>query len=332
MTEQEAILKAQEIYKKDMLFIILSKSSANLVVGVSIPFVGMVDDKKILFVFDGYEKAKDFVKAHKMELQNDIYPVAQIDKNSKGTSLKAIIDIALSLGIEHMEYNSMSDDVLGVHLAWFLQANDLKHDSVSIMVSAGQFKDMQEGKNISMNFNPMKILNIKDPYEIDDTRKKELLNLVFDAGETVGDYRDSFDNLSLIECLLLLDCVTTKFIPRAMNENKPEHVQYFNAVEAILQEVVLDKVVVEKKLFTAIDPETNYYLVKDQSVYVFITDKYEKAGKYKYEEIKSGIEGIRTLIRETYAERLIITDGPRYLGIIPTEKVEELLFKYWPYA
>jgi len=104
-----------------------------------------------------------------------------------------------------------------------------------------------------------------------------------------------------------------------------QDVQYFELVEPILQEVVWNKVIIEKHLFTAIDPETDYYLVKNQSVYVFITDKYEKVGKYKYQEIDSGIEGIKKLLRETHAEQIVITDGPRYLGIIPRERVIELL-------
>ncbi len=67
-----------------------------------------------------------------------------------------------------------------------------------------------------MSFNPMKIIGFKDSFEISKDREKEILKLVFDAGETVGDYKNTYNKLALIECLLLLDYVTTKFIPTAM--------------------------------------------------------------------------------------------------------------------
>lgn len=325
MTEQEAILKAKEIYNKDELFIILSKVNADLAFGISIPFIGLVDNKKILFIFDEYEKAKHFAKAHHMELQKEVYPIAKIEKNAVGTSLKAIIDIALCLGICHMEYNSMATDVFGVNLAWFLKVNSLKHESASVIVPTEMINEIKEGKGINMRFNPMKILKFNDPYEITETRKNEILRLVFDAGDTVGDYRNTYNKLSLIECLLLLDNITTRFIPQAKMENQIDHLQYFMEVEPILQEVVWNKTINEKELFTAIDPETNDTLIRKQSVYIFITDKYEKNGKFKYKKIESGTEGIKKLLRDTDAEQIVVTDGPRYLGIIPRDKVIELL-------
>ena len=51
MTEQEALIKAKDIYRKEELFIILSKTRADLALGMSIPFVGQLDDKKIIFIF-----------------------------------------------------------------------------------------------------------------------------------------------------------------------------------------------------------------------------------------------------------------------------------------
>lgn len=325
MTEQEALIKAKDIYRKEELFIILSKTRADLALGMSIPFVGQLDDKKIIFIFDEYKKAQNFVIANHMIIEDDIYPIARITNSLKGINLKSIMDIAISLGIYHMEYNSMTGDVFGVAIPWFMQANSLEHESVSMIISEEKFKEIQAGKGIDMSFNPMKIIGFKDSFEISKDREKEILKLVFDAGETVGDYKNTYNKLALIECLLLLDYVTTKFIPTAMHDNKMQDVEYFKTVEPILQEVVWNKVIKEKNLFTAIDPATNYTLIRNESVYVFITDKYEKNGKYKYEKIESGVEGIKTLLRETNAERLVITDGPRYLGIIPREKALELL-------
>jgi len=130
--------------------------------------------KKIIFVFDEYDKAKIFAKAHHMVLHEDIYPIAKIDNKSVASSLKNIIDIALSHGINHMEYNSMAEDVFGFHLAWLLQANSLKHETVLIEGTTEKLEEVNEEKNITINFYPMKILNLYNPYEIDGVRKKFL--------------------------------------------------------------------------------------------------------------------------------------------------------------
>ena len=84
------------------------------------------------------------------------------------------MDIAISLGIYHMEYNSMTEDVFGVAIPWFMQANSLEHESVSMIISEEKFKEIQAGKGIDMSFNPMKIIGFKDSFEISKDREKAL--------------------------------------------------------------------------------------------------------------------------------------------------------------
>ena len=324
MTEQEAIAKAKEIYDKSVLYTILSEKKANMIKGESTPFIGMVDNKPIIYFFDTYDKAKGFIDEQKFECLGGNYPIAEVDKDNNPVGFNNIINMAISLGIYHMDYNPSNEDAFGCQLNWFLTVNGLEYQQVSMFLSQEKAEAVINNNGINLDFNPMRIVNFKDNYEIPDEKKNQYLRLIFDGGDTVGDYFAKYRSLALIDCLLLLDYVTTKFIPSAMRENKTQDVQYFKQVEPILQQVVWEKVVDAKQLYSAIDRETGHLVVKNDAIYIFITNQYKYMGPYDYTEV-DGVEGIKALLRGNKVKNVIVTDGPRYIGIIPFEKVLQLI-------
>ncbi|MBQ6464532.1 MAG: hypothetical protein IJJ59_14490 [Pseudobutyrivibrio sp.] len=320
MNEHEAIVRAKEIINQKEIYVILSAKQANLIHGISIPFIGVTDEgKKVLYLFNTYDKAKKFVEKQKNVI-GDVYPIAKLDNNKNGYSLVDTLKIAKSLGITGFDYNIMESDVFGADIAWFLKVNGISDGELTILLSK---EEMNNPKDIGIRFNPLKIVNYTDEYKIEDVRKEELLKLIFNAGDTVGDYKKSYLALTTIENLFLLDTVTTKYIPSAIQENKKQDMSYFRQVELILQEVVWGKLRKEQALYTAIDPETQKPLIKNGCLYVFITDKYENMGHYKYEKLESRNDILR-MIEEVGGEKVIVTDGPRYLGIIPVETINKI--------
>lgn len=319
MTEQEARAICKEIYEKKVLYIILSEKQAQMLGGVSIPFIGQPDGKTIIYIFDEYESAKHFVdELHFEKLENN-YPIAEINKESEVYSLSSIISIAMALGVESMDYNALTNDAFGVNLRWFCDVNNVNPQKISMMLTSEQMEKIQSnGDGIKVAFSPMKIINFIDPYDIDAAVKEKDLRFIFDAGETIGDYKNTYSSLSMIECLLLLDHVTTKYIPAAKAQNRIADVEYFKQVEPILQEVVMNKLVDEANLFTAVD-SNNKVIVNNNSVYVLITDLYKYSGHHIYQKLE-GVASIKKLIRENNPQRIIVTDGPRYMGIIPVDK------------
>jgi hypothetical protein len=91
-------------------------------------------------------------------------------------------------------------------------------------------------------------------------------------------------------------------------------------VEPILQEVVWKKLNDEVDLFTAINPDTGAIFENNNCIYVFITDLYERMGTLGYKKIE-GRSDIKNLMEKVGANNLIVTDGPRYIGILPFEQI-----------
>ena len=324
MKEQEAIIKVNEIISKQDLYIILSKSQANMITGESVPFIGCLEDKKIIYVYDSLERAITFSEKTNVGDVNAKYYVAKIDGILPGTKLEDIVKNAIHIGATHMEYNALSDDVFGVELSWFLEKINADSRSTSFVISKNTAEEILKDGNIQVQFSPMKMIGYTDPYEIDEPRKEQILKLIFDAGETVGDYKNTYQALSMMECLLLLDYVTTKFIPSAKAQKRIQDLEYFEMVEPILQEVVWKKLNDEVDLFTAINPDTGAIFENNNCIYVFITDLYERMGTLGYKKIE-GRSDIKNLMEKVGANKLIVTDGPRYIGILPFEQIINFL-------
>lgn len=325
MTEKEAINKAIDISNIKGKYIILSREQADMLHGISVPFIGALPGgEKIIYIYDSYEKAKHFFEKHGDKNIEENYPIAQIEDGVVGKNLFDILKIAKNMGATGLDFNITEEDAFGADISWFLDVNNEKNDSIAILMTKNEFDKIADKKDIVVRFNPMKIYNFFDPYNIDDERKQKLLRLVFDAGETLGDYKNTYLQLELIECLLLLDYVTTKFIPSAAQQNKTQDVEYFKSVELILQEVVWKKTKNLKHLYTAIETDGKT-MIKKNCMYVFITNMYEKMGHYKYKKIENYDDVIK-MAEGIQVDKIIVTDGPRYLGIIPIGNLKKFIF------
>lgn len=325
MTEKEAINKTIEISNIKDKYIILSWEKADMLNGMSVPFIGALPEgERIIYIYDSYDKAKTFFKKYGDKNIVENYPIGKIEEGVAGISFFDILKIAKNMGATGLDFNITEEDAFGADISWFLDVNNQKDSSIAILMTKNEFDKIGDKNDIVIRFNPMKIYNFYDPYNIDDEKKQKLLRLVFDAGETIGDYKNTYSNLDMIECLMLLDYVATKFIPSAAQQKKVQDVEYFKSVELILQEVVWKKIKNEKHLYTAIEADGKI-MIKNNCMYVFITSMYEKMGHYRYKRIENHGDIIK-MAEDSRADKIIVTDGPRYLGIIPTDNLKKFIF------
>lgn len=70
ISEKEAITRAQKIMKLDYIYILLSTRNANMLKGISVPFICQLEDnRKGLLMFSKEDYAKEYIEKY----QHDIY-------------------------------------------------------------------------------------------------------------------------------------------------------------------------------------------------------------------------------------------------------------------
>lgn len=321
MTENEAKKIVQDIYAKEALFVMLSVARANMMSGKSVPYIGKKESGETsLFVFTSYERAKSCMDECGYEVLDGVYTIGRIEKTDKYRNLHAMFSIALAMGVAHVEFDMGSEDSFGCSIRWFLQANDLKQDAVSVLLSEEEMKKVMGNEmGIPARMNPVDIYEFSNPYKVSEERASAIIHHIFTAeeGATYGEFYDTFyEKETLHENCFVANYLNTKLIPMAMQKEKPEDVEGFRKVNSVIQLAVWNRLF-EQGVFTLTDRETGELYVNDNSIYVLYTDLFKYMGKFNYSKLNSRNDLLQ-LIKEHEAERLVVTDGP--YGMIVIEK------------
>ena len=160
MDERDFKLIANKLYKDDDVYILLSTKSANMFTGESTPYIGLMNDgRKILLVFTTYENARQYVDSHGYEVLDGVYPIAQIDRWSKFSSLYEICNTALQMGVELMDVDPGTEQAVGFNIAWFMKVNYLRPKEASVVLTKSEIENFNG--NVPLRLNMMPILGFE---------------------------------------------------------------------------------------------------------------------------------------------------------------------------
>lgn len=322
MTENEARFIAQRLFNTEELYIMLSVTNADMMNGYSVPYVGLLENgSKMLFVFTSYERAKAYIDDTGYEVLDGIYPIAKINHEDEYRNLYSICNIAAAMGIESIDFDLGCNDAFGCKIMWLLEVNDKKTQEVSIIVSQEEAqKLMEEGNQVPLRMNPMKIEEFVNPFVITEEQTERLFKHLFSQTTSLDDIKFNFENnQTLIENCFLADRINTRLIPQALNDEKESEANYFSVVSKMLETVVWESLF-ENKVYTMADKETGNIIVKNSAIYVVYTDRFKYMGPFEYVEIESK-DILEKLIKDNNIEQLVVTDGPNYMCVLNRDNI-----------
>lgn len=318
ITEKEAIARAKNIMHLDNIYILLSTRNADMMKGISIPFICRLEDgRKGLLMFSREDYAKEYIAKHQLEVLDGVYPIGIVNKTDKVNGLQTIIRTANVMKVDFLDFNpGFNDNSLGCSISWFMEINKLSGE-MSMLVSRDELEKMaaENDGNIPLRFHPIKINDFDNKYILDGDSSRAILQNVF-KGDSFETYYELFSEESLFECCHTMDYIYTQMIPIAEKENKPGDVTYFKAIIEILEAVIKNKLSKETRLFTLVDGNTDEIVVKNHMIYILYTDRYKYMGQYKYVPI----ETIPELLEQTGVHKALVTDGPHGMALINFEK------------
>ena len=306
MEEKDLKLLANQLYKDNDVYILLSTRSANMFTGESMPYVGLMNDgRKILLVFTTYENARQYVDSHGYEVLDGVYPIALIDRWDKYRNLYEICNIALQLGVELMEVDPGSNQAVGFEIAWFMKANFLSPKEASIVLTKEELA--QPTSQIKLRMNMMPILDFKDPYIISEERKKEIISHIY----AENPYMAITENETLHENCFLMDVLNTEIMTKEKAEGNPNMEQFYR-INVWIMQIIWDKLA-NSNLFVAVESDTKEVHIKDESLYVIYTDFYKYMAPYEYRRVNDRAELVQIII-STGVKKIVVTSGPHKIA------------------
>lgn len=318
ITQEEALMRIKYFAERETLYFIISFKQANMHQSYSVPYIAQAEDgKKGLICFTKEAYARAFIEAHHFEILDGVYPIGVSHKEDRGCNLKSILNIARAMAIDFIDCNVGAEDhTLGCDLRYFLEQAQML-DEVSILLSEKEMERIEkgEGGNVLLRFNPMPILNYTNPYELTKEEAKLLLKTTFDQKDAAA-YKAYFtEEQTLSENCYIMDYIQTSMIPHAQEQNKRSDIQYFLAVSKILSDVIKEKILNEKNVYTLLDPATGAPYVRNECVYILYTDRFKYMGQFQYKKLE-GDRAVWDLLDNVDAKQAVVTDGPHGMAVI----------------
>ena len=297
---------ANQLYKDDDVYILLSTRSANMFTGESIPYIGLMKDgHKVLLVFTTYENARQYVDSHGYEVLEGVYPIARIDRWDKYRNLYEICNIALQMGVELMDVDAGSDKAVRLEIAYFMKANFLKPKEVSIILTKEEAGKLDGQVPLRMNMMPM--LDFKDPFIISEERKKEIISHIY----AENPYMAITENETLHENCFLMDVLNTEIMTKEKAEGNP-NMEHFYRINVWIMQIIWDKLA-SSNLFVAVENDTKEVHIKDESLYVIYTDFYKYMAPYEYRRVNDRAELVQIIIASG-VKKIVVTSGPHKIA------------------
>lgn len=315
ISSDEAISLAKRILELDHIYILLSTRNANMIKGVSIPYVCQLEDNsKEILLFSNEIYAREYIEKHQFEILDGLYPIGVVEKIDKINGLHTILGTANVAKVDFLDFNAgFNDNSFGCSISWFMKINKLSNE-MSMLLSKDELEKQiaENSGNIPIRFNPIKIHNFDNKYVLDHDSSKAILQKVFE-GESFEEQFTIFSKESLFACCHTMDYLYTQMIPMAEKDNKAEDVMYFKAATKTLEIVIKGKLSETTQLFTLANPETNEIIVKNDVVYILYTDRYKYMGQYKYIPLGTSIE---KLLEQMGVAKVMVTDGPHGMALL----------------
>lgn len=285
MTEEQAISRLKEFMENDK-YILLSTVKANMILGFSVPYVGEVEQGKLIVMFDSLDYAKEYIEKMGFEVLDGVYPVAKIDDNNKAISAQNILNIALKMGITHLDINpAHSERELGVDIRWLAHVLNMDTEEIQVLISQKEKEELESDSNhqVELRFNGMPIYDYINPFVISEERKQEIAKIPILHAKTQAEYVESIQNMPINELCHLSEVILRRYIPHAKAQKKEDDEKFFNGLFNILDQVIIHQAI-RLPLMTLLDGE-DLFINKGQAAYLMYTDRFKYMGEYRHEDV-----------------------------------------------
>lgn len=323
ISEEMAINIVKE-FTSNTMYILLSTVQADMINGYSYPYVKELDDDgKLLFIFSSLEYAKEFIQVNEFEVLDGVYPLAKIEPSDPINNIEKICAIAANLGIMYIDFNpAHSNLAMGVTIPWLQKSFGYDLSKITMMITPeAKAKLESRGEEIRVGFNPMPILDFKDPYTITQKQKDEIDKIPLKHRRSPESFFEAIRYFSVPELIYLSNLLSKNLIPTANTEGDKKKVEAYIAMIHIVDGAII-QFMNELTTYTLLDGE-DMFVSHNKAAYLIYTDRFQYMGEYRYKEVS--LDGFLRRLQMNEVSYVYITAGPGQMHLTTPKAIEEVL-------
>lgn len=329
--EEMVRARIHEYMQMDRIYILLAPLHSDYRLSVGNPFLIKPDDQNILmYLFEKYDDAVNYVLQNPALLPvfDSTFPIGVLDQSNKLHRLETILSLAAKLGVAGVNLDFDTMHALGCKLEYIREVTGYKGEPEEILSEEElpQVMRQRDGeKQYRMPIVPF--YDSANDYRVSDERRAELIEHMdkdFDHGLAF------MAGCSVIEMMIMMQAAAGHFEAARKAEDTEKKEEYTLLLNRIT--VYLTEALCEKPYIYTLREENGDFTLKNNIVYLIVTNRYEAGRKGEGRLVPVGIDNPQFMEKLCETGRAAaLTDGPSTVCIMDTRLMSEVA-KQWKKA
>lgn len=329
--EEKVRARIHEYMQMDNIYILLAPLHSDYRKSIGNPFLVKPDDKNILmYLFEKYDDAVNYVLQNPTLLPvfDSTFPIGVLDRKDKLCSLETILSLAAKLGVAGVNLDFDTMHAIGCKLEYLREVTGYKLEPEQLLSGEELSQVMREKDGEKQYRMPaVPFCDKGNEYLVSDERKAELISHMdsdFDQGLAY------MAGCSVIEMMVMMQEASVRYEDARKSDDGEKKDKYNLLMNTIT--VFLTEALCEKPYIYTLREDNGDFTLKNNIVYLIVTNRYEAGRKGEGRLVPVGIDNPQFMEKLCEASKVaVLTDGPSTVCIMDTRLMSEVA-KQWKKA
>jgi hypothetical protein len=320
--EQTVKERISNYTKLEKAYILLSPSHSDYRLKKGNPLLVKPDDKNIImYLFEKYDDAAAYVLQNPniLPVLDNTYPIGEVN------NIEEITCIASKLGVTVINLDTDTLNAVGCKMEYFKTVTGYNREIEDFLPAEELAKVMRVDNDKKQYRMPLfDFCDQYNEYEVSEERKAELISHIENDLDNGFAY---FTGCTISEMIVMIRETATRF-NNAVKENNDEDKTKYNRMMNLFT-VPLTESLCERPYIYALRDEKGDFVVKNNIMYLLLTNRYEAGRKGDGKLVPAGIDNPSFMDKLVEAGAVVaLTDGPSQLCLLDTKLMRDVAIQW----
>jgi hypothetical protein len=307
--------------KFEKVYVALSPNHCDYRLKKGNPLLVRADAKNIIiYIFENYSEAQDYcLQNPNILILDGTYPIGEVN------NLEEIICLASKLGVTIVNLDTDTLKAVGCKIDYFMNVAGYNRE-VEDFLALEELEKVMRIENDKKQYR-MPLIDFcdqKNEYDVSNERKAELISHI----DNDSDNGFSFmAGISTADMIVMMREVSVRFDNARKENNEEDKVKYNRLMN--LFTVSITESLCEKPYIYALRDEKGEFVLKNNILYLILTNRYEAGRKGEGRIVPASIDNAGFMDKLVEAGSVVaVTDGPSLLCLIDTRLMRDVALQW----